>query len=98
MKRSRTKEVVLIMSTIIILICMAMPISVSAETTTKTTTVSVSVQTSENTDKEPLSSANIQDEGTPTFYYILGGVAVIFMIFAVIGGIKSKKDKNMIKK
>ena len=56
----------------------------------------VSTQTTyERTDDDPFAGNNkpAEDKKTPTFYYILGTVAGLVIIFAVIGFITAKNKK-----
>lgn len=61
--------------------------------TQNNTTISTHV-TAERTDDDPFaeSKPSIEEE-TPTFYYILAGVAGVIIIFAIAGFVTSKKKK-----
>lgn len=61
--------------------------------TQNTTTVNTQA-TAERTDDDPFveSKPSVEEE-TPTFYYILGGVAGVIIIFAICGFITSKRNK-----
>ena len=57
-------------------------------------TTVITQSTAERTDDDPFAESKPSiDKETPTFYYILGGVAGIVIIFAIAGFITSKKKK-----
>lgn len=71
-------------------------VTVSAEyETEESSATTIGTQTTvKRTDDEPFAGNNIPEkEETPTFYYILGGVAGVIIIFAVAGFITSKTNK-----
>lgn len=93
------KKFILSFMSLIILLSAAIfgfSITASAQQSTVTqqeTTVSTQT-TTERTDDDPFAGIDMPDkEKTPTFYYILGGVAVVIIIFAVLGFITSIKKK-----
>ena len=74
-------------------------VSVSADnsentSSVKNTTTQSAYTTAERTDDDPFAGNNVPTEKeTPTFYYILGGVAGLIILFAIAGFITSKNKK-----
>lgn len=65
-----------------------------SETTVSSTTASSTQTTVERTDDDPFANNNTPaDKETPTFYYILGGLAGVVIIFAVAGFVTSIRKK-----
>ncbi len=60
----------------------------------QSTTSQSAVTTAERTDDDPFADNNLPTvRETPTFYYILGGVAGVIIIFAIAGFITSRNKK-----
>lgn len=92
------KFILSFMSLIILLSAAIFGFSITASAKQSTVTrqeTTISTQTTtERTDDDPFADIDMPDkEKTPTFYYILGGVAGVIIVFAVLGFITSIKKK-----
>ena len=84
-----------IVSFMLISLSVATPVCAENSSVSGSQNTTVSTQTTEErTDDDPFaeSKPSVEKE-TPTFYYILGGVAGVIIIFAIVGFATSKKKK-----
>ena len=84
-----------IVSFMLISLSVATPACAENSSVSGSQNTTVSTQTTEErTDDDPFaeSKPSVEKE-TPTFYYILGGVTGVIIIFAIVGFATSKKKK-----